>query len=106
MKNSNNNEGLDSENQGEIILPDGTVANEITESLRQEERKAEDKDYIPVINKRTDEKRRHPDDALQNAIDEGLEQLNRPTLSLILSAIAAGLIVGFSAMAVAVVLTK
>lgn len=91
--------------QGEILLPDGSIANETNESQRQEDRKSEDKDYVPVIIKRTDETRRHPDDALQHAIEEGLEQLNRPTLSLFLSAIAAGLIVGFSAMAVAVVLT-
>jgi formate/nitrite transporter FocA (FNT family) len=86
-------------------MPDGSVANDTTKSQRQEERKTEDREYVPVIIKRTDETRRHPDDALQHAIDEGLEQLDRPTISLFLSAIAAGLIVGFSAMAVAVVLT-
>ena len=91
--------------KGHIILPDDMVANESPESQRQEERRTEDQDYVPVIIKRTDETRRHPDDSLQNAIDEGLEQLDRPALSLMLSAIAAGLIVGFSAMAVAVVLT-
>ncbi len=95
-----------SENEEGIILPDGSRANEQSaESNRGEERKAEDKQYVPVIIKRTDEKRRHPDDALQNAIEEGLEQLRRPTLSLLLSSIAGGLIVGFSALAVAVVLT-
>lgn len=75
------------------------------ETERQEERKSEDAEYVPVIIKRTDETRRHPDDALQHAIEEGLQQLKRPALSLLLSAVAAGLIVGFSAMAVAVVLT-
>lgn len=76
-----------------------------SETERQEERKTEDAQYVPVIIKRTDETRRHPDDALQHAIEEGLQQLRRPLLSLFLSAVAAGLIVGFSAMAVAVVLT-
>jgi formate/nitrite transporter FocA (FNT family) len=99
------NQNDESPGKGEILLPDGSVANETTESQRQEERRTEDEDYVSVIIKRTDETRRHPDDALQHAIEEGLEQLNRPTLSLLLSAIAAGLIVGFSAMAVAVVLT-
>jgi formate/nitrite transporter FocA (FNT family) len=55
-----------------------------------------------VIVKRSDAVRRHPDDALEHAIQEGLEQLERPSLSLFLSSIAAGLIVGFSAMAVAI----
>lgn len=92
--------------EGGIVLPDGSNATETApENLRQEERKSEDQEYVPVIIKRTDEKRRHPDDALQHAIEEGLEQLQRPTLSLLLSAVAAGLIVGFSAMAVAVVLS-
>ena len=90
---------------GEIFLPDGSTVKEESENQRQEERKSEDKEYFPVIIKRTDETRRHPDDALQHAIEEGLEQLARPAVSLFLSAVAAGLIVGFSAMAVAVVLT-
>ncbi|MDQ8179874.1 formate/nitrite transporter family protein [Pelagicoccus sp. SDUM812005] len=65
----------------------------------------EDEQYVPVIIKRTDESRRHPDDTLEQTIEEGLEQLNRPSLSLFISAIAAGLILGFSAMAVGVVQT-
>lgn len=69
------------------------------------ERFSEDERYIPVIVKRNDESKRHPDDILEKAIDEGLEQLERPALSLTLSALAAGLIIGFSAMAVAVVTT-
>lgn len=70
---------------------------------RSRERRREDDRYVPVIVKRTDEVRRHPDDALEKAIEEGREQLERPLLSLTLSSIAAGLILGFSAMAVAVV---
>jgi formate/nitrite transporter FocA (FNT family) len=67
------------------------------------ERFAEDRTWVPVIVKRTDEARRHPDDVLVAVIEEGMEQLSRPTFSLGLSAIAAGLILGFTAMAVAVV---
>ncbi|MDX1388465.1 MAG: formate/nitrite transporter family protein [Acidobacteriota bacterium] len=74
-----------------------------TERARQ--RAEEDERFLPVVVKRTDEARRHPDDILQAAIDEGVEQLQRPPLSLFLSAIGAGLIVGFTAMAAAVVKT-
>ena len=70
---------------------------------RSLERSTEDRTWVPVIVKRTDEARRHPDDVLVAVIGEGLEQLSRPTFSLGLSAVAAGLILGFSAMAVAVV---
>ena len=70
---------------------------------REVERHEEDKDFTPVIVKRTDEAQRHPDDILQKAIGEGLEQLARPAFSLFLSAMAAGLILGFTAMSVAVV---
>ena len=70
---------------------------------RQAERKAEDREFTPVIVKRTDEAQKHPDDILEKAIDEGLEQLQRPVVSLFLSAMAAGLILGFTVMSVAVV---
>jgi formate/nitrite transporter FocA (FNT family) len=69
---------------------------------RSEERDREDHRFTPVIVKRTDEARRHPDDVLEVAIAEGYEQLGRSFLSLALSSIAAGLILGFTAMAVAV----
>jgi formate/nitrite transporter FocA (FNT family) len=72
---------------------------------RSLDRAREDEEYVSVIVKRSDAATRHPDDTLQDAIEEGLEQLHRPALSLLLSSIAAGLIVGFSAMAVAVVTT-
>ena len=91
-----------------IVLPDGTPAARESEvaTERSKERTQEDDRFVSVIVKRSDEVRRHPDDALEHAIHEGLEQLDRrPTLSLLLSSIAAGLIVGFSAMAVAVVIT-
>ncbi len=91
-----------------ILLPDGTIADaspEGTVTERKIERTSEDEAYTPVIIKRTDETRRHPDDTLENAIREGLEQLQRSTASLALSSVAAGLIIGFSPMAVAVVTT-
>jgi formate/nitrite transporter FocA (FNT family) len=69
---------------------------------RPEQRIEEDRTYTPVIVKRVDQHRRHPDDVLVSAVTEGLEQLNRPILSLGLSSIAAGLILGFTAMAVGV----
>lgn len=73
---------------------------------REVEREEEDKDFIPVIVKRSDEALRHPDDILENAITEGLEQLQRPTISLFLSALAGGLTLGFTAMSVAIVATQ
>lgn len=70
---------------------------------RARERQEEDVQYVPVIVKRTDESVRHPDDVLETVIIEGLEQLERPFLSLALSSVAAGLILGFTAMPVAIV---
>jgi formate/nitrite transporter FocA (FNT family) len=68
---------------------------------RKEERKEENEKYTPVIIKRSDFVVRHPDDILQTAIDEGKEQYKRSFYSLFLSSLAAGLILGFAAMAVA-----
>jgi formate/nitrite transporter FocA (FNT family) len=82
---------------------------------RERSRAEEDRDYVPVIVKRTDQARRHPDDVLHTAIEAGLEQLTRAAIeagleqltrapfSLALSAVGAGLTVGFTAMAVGVV---
>ncbi len=110
MENDNpNSNGIkqdDPSDEKKLVLPDGSSIGDTADSERKKKRKSEDREYVPVIIKRTDEKRRHPDDALDDAIHEGLEQLHRPTISLWLSSIAAGLIVGFSAMAVAVVLTS
>ena len=72
---------------------------------RSAKRIQEDKEFVPVIVKRTDEAVRHPDDVLEKAINEGLEQICRPFISLTLSSIAAGLILGFTAMAVGVIAT-
>ncbi len=76
------------------------TADESTE--RQSERAAEDQSYTPVIIKRNDQAMRHPDDVLEFAIREGVEQAKRPALSLVLSAIAAGAILAFTALAVGV----
>jgi formate/nitrite transporter FocA (FNT family) len=78
-----------------------------TEKLtdRAQQREREEEHFVPVIIKRTDEARRHPDDVLEMAIFEGLEQLKRRPYSLWLSAIAAGMILAFTAMAVAVLST-
>ena len=78
-------------------------SDEHPETEREVERKEEEREFTPVIVKRTDEALKHPDDILEKAINEGLEQLQRPFLSLLLSALAAGLILGFTAMSVAVV---
>ncbi|RWX51521.1 Formate/nitrite transporter FocA, FNT family [Candidatus Electrothrix marina] len=72
---------------------------------RSAERDQEDSDFIPVIIKRNDEGARHPDDILEKAITEGLEQIQRPFLSLALSSVAAALILSFSVMAAAVMST-
>lgn len=64
--------------QRNIILPDGMESHPddgtVTERGRASSR--EDQQYVPVIVKRSDEVRRQPDDALEKAIEEGLEQLN------------------------------
>ncbi len=87
-----------------LVLPDGTPATTHGGlTAREGARHAENKESVSVIVKRSDEAVRHPDDTLEHAIEEGLEQLNRPLLSLLLSSLAAGLVVGFSAMSVAIV---
>lgn len=82
---------------------EGRSADENPATERKKERERENERFEPVIVKRTDEARRHPDDILETAIEEGMEQLERPPFSLGLSAVAAGLILGFTAMSVAVV---
>lgn len=82
---------------------DSSPLREGRETGRARERGREEERYVPVIIKRTDESLRHPDDILQAAINEGLEQLHRRSLSLALSSVVGGLTIGFTAMAVAVV---
>jgi formate/nitrite transporter FocA (FNT family) len=98
-------QNLNDSDEKKILLPDGSVVEQEVANQRKKLRQTEDQEYVPVIIKRNDVTRRHPDDALDHAIEEGMEQMERPALSLFLSSIAGGLIVGFSAMAVAVVLT-
>lgn len=85
-----------------IVSADGQPL--IDENLveRAKERQLESSNYVSVIVKRTDETFRHPDDILEKAIEEGMEQLSRPNLSLLLSSIAAGMIICFTVMAVGV----
>jgi formate/nitrite transporter FocA (FNT family) len=72
---------------------------------RAKERKQESEEYQSVIIKRTDETFRHADDVLEMAIHEGKVQLQRPALSLFMSSLAAGMIIGFTVLAVAVMAT-
>ena len=97
-----------SDDEIKILTVDGeAISSEAdkTSTRRNEERKEEDKNYLPVIIKRTDESFRHPDDILEKAISEGEEQMNRSAMSLLLSSSAAGLIISFTVMAVAVFTT-
>lgn len=70
---------------------------------RGKERDFEDESFIPVIIKRNDESTRHPDDTLEHAIHDGLTQHKRKSSSLFLSSVAAGLILGFAGMCVALI---
>ena len=90
------------ENAKQIITPDGEPVRSTQDTERAVERKLENSEFVSVIVKRTDETFRHPDDILEKAITEGLEQHSRPDFSLLLSAIAAGMILCFTAMAVAI----
>lgn len=98
-----------SDEEIKIVTADGeeisSEPDKPTNTPRIEERKEEDKNYIPVIIKRTDESFRHPDDILEKAISEGEEQMSRSAMSLFLSASAAGLIISFTVMAVAIFTT-
>ncbi len=98
-----------SDEEIKIVTADGEAISSEQEKAsntrRIEERKEEDKNYLPVIIKRTDESFRHPDDILEKAISEGEEQMSRSAMSLFLSASAAGLIISFTVMAVAVFTT-
>lgn len=98
-----------SDEEIKIVTADGeeitSEQDKAANTRRIEERKEEDKNYLPVIIKRTDESFRHPDDILEKAISEGEEQMSRSAVSLFLSASAAGLIISFTVMAVAIFTT-
>jgi formate/nitrite transporter FocA (FNT family) len=103
MGDENANQPADGVEVADNSAPELSLDEQANEARdRRVERRKEDQAFVPVIVKRTDEIRRHPDDVLVAAIGEGLEQLHRPTISLWLSSIAAGLILGFTAMAVGV----
>ena len=82
---------------------DGNYSETPNPNHRSKERKKEDHNFIPVIIKRNDEAVKHPDDILEKAILEGLEQHQRPKVSLFLSSIAAGLILGMVAISIGIV---
>lgn len=86
-----------------IILPNNEEIdiNGLDKTTRAKNREKEDVEYLPVIIKRNDDTIRHPDDILEKVIHEGIEQHKRSNLSLFFSALAAGLILGFAAMCVA-----
>ncbi len=84
-----------------ILDSRGQLTEDDSSTYRGRKRDFEDEEYIPVIIKRSDQTTRHPDDVLEFAIHEGLEQHKRSKLSLFLSALAAGLIIGFAVMSVA-----
>lgn len=92
---------MNDQNQIISLSGESLSSEENSTTSRELERRKEDQDYVPVILKRTDEAVRHPDDILQKAIEEGVEQHNRTKLSLLLSAVAAGLILGFAGLCVA-----
>ena len=90
------------EDDTRILAPDGSeITSMDNDTSRSLERQKENSRYIPVIIKRNDESVKHPDDTLEKAIREGLEQHKRPVVSLMLSSVAAGLILGFAGMCVA-----
>lgn len=97
-------DSANSENK-QLVSASGDVLSPDAETGRSVERRLENDKYVSVILKRTDETFRHPDDILEKAIKEGLEQHERPIVSLLLSALAAGMILCFTAMAVAVMVT-
>jgi formate/nitrite transporter FocA (FNT family) len=82
-----------------------TIANEppaSRDTTNGTERDGEHRAYQPVVLKRTDIALRHPNDTLQLAIEEGVEQADRRFLSLLLSSVGAGGTMAFTALAVGV----
>lgn len=71
-----------------------------TKTERQIERNKEDQKYDHVIIKRNDQTRRHPDDVLETAIEDGLEQYKKNKRSLLLSSITAGLIMSLTVLCI------
>lgn len=80
------------------LLHQNTVQRETERSISREK---ENTNYTSLIIKRNDQSGRHPDDILELATLAGVEQHERPCFSLFLSSLAAGLILGFAGMCVA-----
>ena len=85
-----------------IYEQDKNEAVAVNESERSKDRKMESEQYQEVIVKRNDTTFRHADDILHIAIHEGKSQIERPIMSLFSSSVAAGMIIGFTVLAVAV----
>lgn len=96
---------VQSDSEKQIISTDGEILQADPQVERSKERAQETQDYTSVIIKRTDETFRHPDDILQKAIEEGQLQYARPYLSLMLSSVAAGMIICFTVMLVGIMAT-
>jgi len=94
-----------SDSKSRLVSADGEQLFSEQTRKRGKERERESQDFVSVIVKRTDETFRHPDDILEIAIEEGLEQLARPLWSLFMSAMAAGMIICFTVMAVGTMAT-
>ena len=73
------------DHEAKIVSPSGELLFNESTKERSKERTRESQEYASVIVKRVDETFRHPDDILEKAIDEGVEQLARPSMSLFMS---------------------
>ncbi|MDF2179236.1 formate/nitrite transporter family protein [Aliiglaciecola sp. CAU 1673] len=89
----------------QLVSSSGEPLGREQDTGRGKERAQENTEFVSVIVKRTDETFRHPDDILEKAIGEGLEQISRPGFSLLLSSMAAGMILCFTVLAVAIMAT-
>lgn len=90
------------QHDSKLVSATGEPLFDVETRERTKERNWESNEYVSVIVKRTDETFRHPDDILEKAIEEGVEQLSRPSMSLFMSAVAAGMIICFTVLAVGV----
>lgn len=82
-------------------LGDQPEAESSHETERSISRNEENTNFTSVIIKRNDQSVRHPDDILELSTLTGVEQHERPSFSLFLSSLSAGLILGFAGMCVA-----
>lgn len=92
---------LDTENNKSQLSNSSHQNSKHHETERSISREKENTSFTSVIIKRNDQSGRHPDDILELATLAGVEQHERPWFSLFLSSLAAGLILGFAGMCVA-----